>query len=445
MKSEHICHNYMIRNETIGMKQGLLKTIGLCKETFSGNSLPVFFILMIVALTVTPKLYEAIYMIPLWIVFFFFSNKSFGKTSHEIKKLLLLGGLFVTICIAYSLLGVSSASLTYCMVKPFVFYAPVLALVVIHECNNESKIRFLFHFISLIIAVNVADSIRLVNEFGLENMIYQRLAEAVEGESEGALNLGGTLFVNMIVFYGSVMFFAFLRSKQIVEKLLFFFYFGITVFFIVFLSLKASAVIILLASVALMYVACKSNNNFGKIVFISLLVFGIIFIFRDRLINAMISIIDSDRITARFEIFTSSGDVEDSSTMMSRGHLWLVSVNSWLQDPFTFLFGIGDHNWMELGSEEKSGIGNHSDVLDVLARYGLLGASVFYSSIIVYYKYLKRMYGGLYKWEIVSFMFPIVMMGLTKRFISGEAGIIFFILFPLSLKYFSMKSTFIRG
>ncbi len=159
----------------------------------------------------------------------------------------------------------------------------------------------------------------------------------------------------------------------------------------------------------------------------------------------MISIIDSDRITSRLEIFTSSGDVGESSTLMSREHLWLVSINSWLQDPLTFLFGIGDHDWVQLGSEEKSGIGNHSDILDVLARYGILGASVFYSSIIVYYKYLKRIYGGLYKWEIVSFMITILMMGLTKRFISGEVAIIYFILFPLSLKYLSKETSLIRS
>lgn len=427
------------------MKKGLFKTIGLSKETFSGDFLRIFFIFLMAVLTVTPRFYVAIYMIPLWMVFFCFTLSSIGRTSREIKKLLLLGLLFVTICITYKLLGVSSASLTYCMVRPFVYFAPILALVVIHECDNESKIRFLFHFISLVIAVNVADSIRLVHQFGLENMIYQRLAEAVEGESEGVLNLGGTLFVNMIAFYGSVMFFAFLRSRRFAEKLLFFFYFGITAYFIVFLSLKASVIIILFASVVLMYVANKSKNNFGKIVLISLLIIGFLYIFRDSIINGMISIIDSDRITSRLEIFTSSGDVGESSTLMSREHLWLVSINSWLQDPLTFLFGIGDHDWVQLGSEEKSGIGNHSDILDVLARYGILGASVFYSSIIVYYKYLKRIYGGLYKWEIVSFMITILMMGLTKRFISGEVAIIYFILFPLSLKYLSKETSLIRS
>lgn len=419
------------------MKQGLFKTLGLCKETFSGNFTRIFFIFLLALFTVTPRLYIAKYLMGLWMVFFLFTFGVFNSTRKQIRQFGILGAVFVLLCIIYRLLGISSASLAYCMARTFVFFAPIIALAIISKCDSESKIRFLFHFISLVIAINVADSIRIVHEVGLENIVYQNLAEEM-GE-EGVVNLGGNLFVNMIVFYSSVMFFSFLKAEHMHEKLIFLLYFGISAYFIIVCSLKASALVLLLLAIILLYIANRSKNNFGKVILISLIIAALLFVFRDTIINALISLIGSDRIAYRLEIFTSVSSLDESTTLTSREDLWMVSINSWLKNPITFLFGIGDHNWVDWGSEVASGVGNHSDLLDVLARYGLFGAVVFYLSIILYYKYLQKYFGYLFKWEILSFFILVFLMALTKRIISGESAIILFILFPLSLIYFSKE------
>lgn len=417
------------------MKSSILYALGLSKGTFTGNFPIVFIILILCALTVTPKYYIGTYLMICWSFLFILTYKYFEHTSKELKQIGVLGFIFVVISVIYWVIGVSSATLAYCMARPFLFFAPLIALVIINKCDSVSKIRFLIHSISFVIAFNVADSIRIVNKFGLVNVVYQNLGETLEEMGYKGLNLGGNLFVIMVVFYSSVMFLSFLKANHFWDRLLFFLYFGISAYFIVVCSLKASAVVLFFLAILCLYVANRGKRNSARIMILSAFFILLILIFRDAIIDFLISSIDSQRITSRLMVFTSEADIEDSTTFMSREDLWLVSMQSWLRNPITFLFGIGDHNWADFESTAASGVGNHSDLLDVLARYGITGGLMLYLSLKKYFEYLKRYYGMYFKWEIIAFFILLIMMGLTKKFVAGEPAIIIFILFPLCLRY----------
>ena len=126
---------------------------------------------------------------------------------------------------------------------------------------------------------------------------------------------------------------------------------------------------------------------------------------------------------------------------MSRGELWQVSVKSWLSSFLSFLFGIGDHRWNDFTTTADSGIGNHSDLLDVLGRYGITGALILYSSIKKYYDYLQERFDSFFKFEVISFIILLLAIGFTKRFITAQQGIVIFILFPLALRYLYYQKT----
>lgn len=416
-------------------------TKSMKRSGVDNNTVIIFAIFALVLLTITPMLYVKKYMMVLWVLFLLFTFNFFKKADKKLQKEGVLGLLFVILCLLYKIIGVSSADLAYCIVEPFVYFAPIIALGIIDNCDNDRYLRFLFHSISITIAINIFDSIRICHEIGLMNLAYQQLAGVLEEQGESGLNLGGTLFVNMIVFYANLMFIAFLRSKNIIEKLIFLIYLVVSTYFILFCSMKASAIFLLLASLLLQYIASKSKRNFGKILLLTVFFVGFIFLFRDFIINLLVLIIDNDRITERLMVFTSTESVSDSNTLMNREDLWLVSLESWLRNPITFIFGIGDHNWEEFSSTAASGVGNHSDLFDVLARYGLIGGTILYSSIKVYYDYLKKKFGTYFKWEIISFFIILIAMGLTKKFMGGEQAIAIFILLPLCLKYFSRESS----
>lgn len=418
------------------MRNGFSYTLGLRGGTFSTNFGRIFAILVLAVLTVTPKLFVEKYLMALWFMFLVIESNCLFKANRTLSKIGLLGILFVLMCIIYQLAGISSASLAYCMPEPFLYFSPIVALIIIDETNNEQQIRFLFHFISLAIAINIADNIRLSHEIGITNLAFQQLAGVMEDEGVKGLNLGSSYFVNMAVFYTGIMFMSFLKTRITFEKILFFIYFGIGAYFIVMCSMKGSAIILLLVFLALIFIASRSKGNFGKILFFALLFGTILYLFRDTFINLLITIIDNERITERLIVFTSVDNVSDSSTLMAREDLWRVSLRSWLNNPISFIFGIGDHNWEEFSSTAASGVGNHADLLDVLARYGLIGGLILYSSIKLLYDYLQKKFGSFFKWEILSFFVVLVLMGFTKKFVRAECAIAIFILFPLCLRYY---------
>ena len=218
------------------MKRGFFYSLGLSRKTYSTNFAPILAILILSVVTITQKFYfgAAVYVMMSWLIFFLFESGKIIRANHKLKSVLSLGFLYVVICAVYQLLGISSASIEYCVARPFLYFAPVVALMIIDRCDNEQQVRFLFHFLALAIAINIADNIRLTNEYGIENIAYQKLAGLMKEEGITGLNLGGSMFVNMCVFYACLMFMAFLKSNKGAEKFLFLIYTGISAYFIIF-------------------------------------------------------------------------------------------------------------------------------------------------------------------------------------------------------------------
>lgn len=419
----------------------LFNLIGLSRSTFSSNFTPILAILALSIFTITPKFFYSTYIMLWWLVFFLYEVHTFNMSNRKLGNLLFLGFIFVLDCAIYKFIGVSSASMGYCTSAPFLYFAPVLALMIIDKCDNEQQIRFLFHFLSLAVAINIADNIRLSYEFGMENIVFQRLGGIMEEEGITGLNFGGSIFVNMSVFYACIMFMAYLKSNVRWEKILFALYIGISAYFIVVCSLKASAIILMLMSFVLMYMSVISKANISVMLMI-MTVFGVgAFFFLDDIIYLLINVIDSDRVTKRLIMFTAESDVQGSSSFEARSNLWMVSIETWLSSLGTFFVGIGNHNWHDFMTTADSGIGNHSDWLDVLAKYGIIGALILYLSVKVYYDYLKNKYDISYKYEILSFFMLIIVMGLTKKVVHAQTSIMIFILFPLTLRYYSNKES----
>ena len=122
----------------------------------------------------------------------------------------------------------------------------------------------------------------------------------------------------------------------------------------------------------------------------------------------------------------------DSSSFTSRYELWGVSVHSWLNSITSFFLGIGDHPKVN-GSTELSGIGRHSDVLDTLARYGIIGFFFIYMMFAKLFKYLKEICNNLYHNEIEVIILVVAVIATTKCLLFPDCGYFLFFLLPLCL------------
>lgn len=339
---------------------------------------------------------------------------------------------YIFMCVIYKVLDISSAGFGYCLLHTL-FFLPFFSLLIFEQQFNGNKARFLFHAISFIIALNIADSIRLTIMYPLE-IAFQNMSEELAMEGVTGLNLGGSMFVNMTVLFLSVMMIAFLNTTNKREKVLFGLYAAIASWFIVMCSAKASAVVLAVVAIVTQFITHKGKNKF-KLFTLILCLFVVLKFYLNDIIYFASDFIDNERLTSRLLVFTaddSAAAEKGNMTLEARAELWLVSVKTWLSTPTTFIFGIGEHNHLDFISTEASGVGNHSDLLDVFARYGIIGGLLLYGILIKYYKWLSRNLDA-FKNYIATFFLLLVLMGLTKRFISGEEAIVVFMLLPLCL------------
>lgn len=412
-------------------------------EGLSKHSLLTLLLLLLATIGVTPLLYSRPIIMTLWcIVIVFTSISSLGqRTSASLYKIWLMSVAYMAICVLYKVMDISSAGLGYCLLHTL-FFLPCYSLIVFTHICSDNKVKFLFHAISFIIALNIADSIRLTFLYPME-VAFQSMAEELEMMGVTGLNLGGSMFVNMSVLFLGVMMIAFLNTRIKTEKIVFGIYIAITFWFIVMCSAKASAIVLAIFAVITQYLVFKGERN--RIAFYILLLCMLVLfnMFFKDIIYFIADFIDNERITTRLLVFAADDTgaaTQGNATLEARADLWIVSVNTWLSSLTTFFFGIGEHNYLEFVSTAASGIGNHSDLLDVFARYGIIGGLLLYGILIKYYKWLLQIFESAFKNYISTFFLLLILMGVTKRFISGEEAIVIFMLLPLCLMYMKTQT-----
>ena len=156
--------------------------------------------------------------------------------------------------------------------------------------------------------------------------------------------------------------------------------------------------------------------------------------------------IQSERLAERFndllDLKKSGGDTNKVSdgSLSSRIALAQTSLNSFFSSPISILIGIGDHTTSFGGDLIKSGVGGHSEFIDVLARYGLLGAVVFYKIMKNYYLTLKRLTTSrsILKYINVIF-FIIILTGFLNNIFQPNMLIFMFIVLPVIVELTSNK------
>ena len=360
----------------------------------------------------------------------FFIKKILGCGDILLNKVRNFWCVFLIICVAYIFVGISEG--TASSVLPyFLFIIPLFIYVLITSDCDDTQLHSLFHFFCFIIAFNIADSVRicLVNP---EYISYQGLSEELEMYGIAGLNLGGASFLNMSVFFLNVMLISFFNTKEKAERIIFGIYAGITFFFDVFLSMKGSVILITFFSLVLNYCDHKSEQ-FIKASSWVVLLFLVVYFLRDFLVYSLVNIIGSDRVAVRLLAFTSDNEgLGEVNTFTSRANLWLVSIQTWLRNIGTFFFGIGNRYYVAGQSAALTGIGQHSDFLDSLAKYGLIGTSILIIVFVNMYKYMVVI-AKEYKNFIITFFIVILYFAFFKKIFFPEVGFIFFCLLPLCL------------
>ena len=337
--------------------------------------------------------------------------------------------LYVSVILIYRLLGISTAKPGYYL-GLLLFYMVVLLLPIVPNDELSKKAKKLWWCIMIIILFNVVDNIRLSILYPEINLIRFYL----DSDFLSSINAGGGSFYTLTLFFFCVCYFVWLNTEQ--RKLKWFSLVAavVTAIYICGFCFKASVVLYFILSAVLIYYAKKTQNR-TSFVFVALLsgfvVVSLVGNFSNEFINLIETVSPNERLTMRFvTLVDENADEAHEATITGRTNLYMLSVKTWLTNTVTFFFGIGDH--YTVLDPAKTGIGQHASLLDLLGRYGILGASLVFIMLKKSFSYILSLFSQEYRLQIGAIFLVYILCGLTKEIFEAGIGCVLFILLPLS-------------
>ena len=338
---------------------------------------------------------------------------------------------YLLLVFGYRLLGISTAAWGNYM-HQLSFFIVLLFMLLLSNKETYSSKALLFILLG-IIAFNVVDNIRL-------SILYPQIHTGrvfVDEELLATINAGGPVFYNFVLFCFDIFFFVFLNTKQRLIRILMLLSAILCAVYICAFCLKASVVVYFFLSLLFIYYAKRAHNQFTFFFVLAITaIFSFIFVvfFSDELIEYIISISPDERLTTRLVTLIDPEDADANiNTVTGRTNLYMLSVETWLSNIGNFFFGIGDHR-AQFGAA-ATGIGQHSDLLDSLARYGLLGLVPLVLILKYAFKYVLSCFGKEYKLQVICILVIFLLFGLTKKIFFPSTGFAIFLLLPLMRKY----------
>lgn len=394
-----------------------------------GNKILFIFFLIWAIVCSTPILGKSLYfaaLLAVSIVFIALNSSSF-RFHRAIYWSVFL---YIALIFVYKLIGYSSTEWGNYM-HQLSFFIPLLLMFLIPDMLSNRQKTLLWWLVIAVMLFNIADNIYLSILYPSLNSVSRFYQDE---EFLASINAGGSPFYTFSLLFFNVCFFVFLNSKKKKIKFAALAAAVICAIYILGFCLKASVVVYFLLSLFLQYFAYRTSNTFlffFVIGFTAILGIAVITVFQDSIVDFIISVSPDERLTTRLVTLIDAENAEaDISTATNRTSLYLLSVETWLSDISNFLFGIGDHR-AAFGAK-ATGIGQHSDLLDSLARYGLLGLVILVTIFKNLFKYLLSLFGRQYKLQLVTIFVIFIMCGLTKGIFLPGVGCVMFLLLPLS-------------
>lgn len=290
--------------------------------------------------------------------------------------------------------------------------------------------------LAIYFAILAMMSIHLIRDIFIGN-IYQGYSMEELSDFGSSVLLTSFSTASMLVLNISLL--IFLNTNNMRMKWIHVVVIALTFYFIVFCGQRGSVVVLLLISVFLLLYERfnKSNSKNDKRLIPLALGVAILLIFSDNIIDFLIQISPNDRLTDRF--IDMKGTLQQGASADSfsgRLSLEIISIRSWLRDIISFFFGIGDHRNEDFSGIQgfiTSGIGGHSELIDSLARYGIIGFSILAYLYVNICKYILSLFQDeKVRNQVRPIIFVSVLTSLTKTVFYPEIGICLFLLLPFS-------------
>lgn len=408
-------------------------------KTYNTNSMLFYSLIFVTILSCTPLLRNVMGYIFSWLILLpLVLNKISSHTFTKNSGIITSSLLFIAITLIYRIFGISTARPGYYL-GLLLFFMIVMILPLVPKSIDKRKQQRLWWVLLFVMLFNVADNIRL----SILHPEINTMRFYLDKSFLSSINAGDDSFYTFSLFFFCVCFFVWLNVEQKKVKWFSLVVAVITAVYICWFCFKASIVLFFILSVFLIYYAKKSSNLmlFYFVTAISgVVVYFLLEVYSDSIIDYIISVSPSKRLTVRFvTLLDENADEAQDNTVTGRTTLYMLSIKTWLTNAVTFLVGIGDH--YTLLHAAKTGIGQHAALPDTLARYGIVGFSVIIVMLRCCIKYTLSLFDQKYRLQVLTIFLIYILNGSVKEMFFAGVGCVLFILLPLSSIFLKSNTT----
>ena len=300
------------------------------------------------------------------------------------------------------------------------YFFPVLVFGTYRTRISEKEKSFIWTVYFLSILLNVISNVFVLIRYPQYNLMLN-YAEIYNGISLQKLNLGNTMFAYLIMLFALCCFYfvCFGRKKYIVPLILSVAY--------VFMSSKTTAMLLMLFGFLIIFQK-KMANRIRRGQRIAIVAIGAVLIIIAIKVGLplLANSIDNSYIQERL-MAIANGDY--GSEYFSRIELAMLSLKTFASHPF---FGVGYEliNLTSTGAY-STGIGHHSEIIDLLGRYGLIGAIFNVLIYFGFYKYVMKLDGDENDKSFGRILLLIVLIySFLNNSIAVETGVFLFYIIP---------------
>ncbi len=398
------------------------------------NTVHLLTILMVVWL-ITPYFYRNVPLIVgliLIVIWIFIAGLSTMNKEIRIPKYFMYSFIYLGIILSYRILGLSSAAWgNYVKLIIFFFFSWVYFY---YKKNMDTRKQTQL--------INIGIFISIINVWSNIYLLYLYPNASVELNFSRMFyntNVGGTMFS----FYSVLLVVLFLvtnsdlKNKKI--KLLYILSM-ISLFIYILQAARSISIFVLLVAISLYFYNKLSviKNRVERVLY-KVFIIMLSFIFLINLVNILIILnnyIGIDRITVRINAIIatlSGGGSEQAVSLLSRLQLYELSITTFFSSIENFIFGVGYHTTEQLstGWLFNIGVGNHSEVLDIAARYGLIGLLPIFMFLHRFFRYVQYdiQIKDIYNFKLIGIIFLIY--SILNNSFDPSLGVLVFLIIPL--------------
>lgn len=397
------------------------------------------FVTIIAVISITPILTRTVYL-----PFYLICGVAIGIIGIQLllspqkitcyKKLLLAICMWSTIQIIYHFIGYSTSSLgnNYGTIKFYMIM--IFGILICAYCKEQTR-KLQFKILSIIIVINIIHNICLLSNNPNANTLIM-----TKGNEFLNTNIGGTGFIAMLFLFALIFLTIALNNKR--YRIFAIGIYGLTTYLIIALYARATASILLImfSLIIIIYKASlnvKKKGRFFFDIFLAIVFLGLSLI----LLNYFSGLSGNTRLFDRIawlKMFFSKeltiGIIGDNS-LSTRIYLILATFGTFISSPKNFLFGVGDRLATTGSISEMlqlTGVGYHSDLVDILGTNGIIGGFLLYYILFALYK--KIMISGSSGKESGVFVKLIylgfIVYSFFNRSFGGEIAVVVFLLLP---------------